>query len=273
MSGVPVVGFVGLGSQGGPMARRIVEGGFPLMLWARRPQSLEPYHNTSATYADDLAQLGRRCDIICICVVDDAGVREVVDVVLQAMKPGSILVIHSTIHPQSCKALEVEAAQKHVSVIDAPVSGGGNGAATGMLTVMAGGDPDTFARVKPVMETYAGAIVLLGDVGAGQMAKIVNNAIMAANMAVGDAGLAAAESLGIDRDALAQLVQVSSGRSFGFEIRARMADPMQWEHGAALLAKDLALLGALIPTDPAYQRLNETAQPFLGPILEQKAKP
>lgn len=273
MSDLPVVGFVGLGSQGGPMARRIVEGGFPLILWARRAESLEPYRDKAATFAADLAELAAKSDIACICVVDDAGVRQVVDIVLPAMRSGSVLVIHSTIHPESCKAIAAEGLAKGVAVIDAPVSGGGGGAAAGTLTVMVGGDAGAFGRVKPVMETYAGAIVHLGDVGAGQLAKIVNNAMMAANMAVGDAGLAAAIGLGIDPVALTELVKLSRGRSFGFEIRARMPDPKQWGHGAALLAKDVALLGALLPGDPGYERLNATAQPFLSPILEQDAQP
>ena len=266
------VGFVGLGSQGGPMARRIVEGGYPLILWARRPESLEPYHDTAATYAADLAELGAQSDVLCICVVDDAGVRQMVDAVLPTMKASSVLVIHSTIHPDSCKAIAAEAAAKGVAFIDAPVSGGGGGAAAGTLTVMAGGDAEVFARVRPVFETFAGTIVHLGEVGAGQLAKLVNNAMMAANMAVGDAALQAAHALGIDSAALTELVKVSSGRSFGFEIRARMPDPLAWGHGAALLAKDVGLLGALLPGDPGFERLNATAQPFLSPILEQDRK-
>lgn len=269
MNDLTTVGFVGLGSQGGPMARRIVEAGYPLVLWARRAESLEPYHDTAATYAADLAELAAKSDILCICVVDDAGVRQVVDAVLPAMKAGSMLVIHSTIHPESCKAIAAAAEAKGVDVIDAPVSGGGGGAAAGTLTVMVGGDVAVYARVKPVMESFAGTIVHLGGVGAGQLAKIVNNAMMAANMAVGDAGLLAAQSLGIDPTALTELVKLSSGRSFGFEIRARMPDPMLWGHGAALLAKDVALLGALLPGDPGFERLDATARPFLFPILEQ----
>ncbi len=269
MSARPVIGFVGLGNQGGPMARRIVDGGYPLILWARRPESLEPFRDSQAQYADTLASLGGRCDIICICVVDDAGVRWVVEAVLPSMQAGSILVIHSTIHPASCNAIAASAAAKGVAVIDAPVSGGGGGAAAGTLTVMVGGDPESFARVKPVFETYAAHIVHLGGVGAGQLAKLVNNAVMAANMAVGDAALQAASALGIDPAALAELVKVSSGRSFGFETRVRMADPATWTHGAALLSKDVGLLGAILPDHPGFVRLRDTASPFLNPILLQ----
>ena len=83
------VGFIGLGSQGGPMARRIVERGFPLMLWARRPESLAPFADTSAQMATSIAALGAACDHVGVCVVDDAGVQAVCDDLIPAMKPGS----------------------------------------------------------------------------------------------------------------------------------------------------------------------------------------
>jgi 3-hydroxyisobutyrate dehydrogenase-like beta-hydroxyacid dehydrogenase len=273
MSAQPAVGFIGLGSQGAPMARRIVEAGFSTLLWARRPESLEPYRDTAAEYAASLAELAARVDVLCLCVVDDAGVREVVDAALPVMASGSVLVIHSTIHPDSCKTIAATAAERGVAVIDAPVSGGATAAEAGTLTVMAGGAEAAFAQVRPVLESFAGTIVHLGPVGAGQLAKLVNNAMMIANMAVGDAALKAADSLGIDPAALAELVKVSSGRSFGFDVRARISDPAQWGHGAALLAKDLGLLGALLPGDSGYLRLEATARPFLSPLLAQDHTP
>ena len=269
MSAQGNIGFIGLGSQGGPMARRIVEAGFPTMLWARRAESLTPYADTAATYADSPAALAAACDIVCLCVVDDAGVRDMTAEMLPHMRSGAVLVIHSTVHPDTVRALASDAAAAGVDVLDAPVSGGGPGAAAGTLTVMAGGHDDVLARVRPVMESYAGLIAHLGDVGAGQAAKLVNNAMMAANMAVADAAFRAADALNIAPQALAELVKVSSGRSFGFEIRARMPDPMGWTHGAALLSKDVGLLSALLPDNDGASRLDAAAQPFLSPILAQ----
>lgn len=267
----PTVGFVGLGSQGGPMARRIVEAGFPLVLWARRPEALAPYADTAAQTAADLDDLGARCDIVAICVVDDAGVRQVFDAVLPAMRPGARIVIHSTIHPDSCAALAAEAAALGVALVDAPVSGGGPGAAAGTLTVMAGGDAADLAAVRPVLETYSGLIAHLGGVGAGQLAKLVNNAQMAANMAIADAGLGAAAALGLDRAAYVDLVKASSGRSFGFEVRARLPDVVLFGHGAKLLEKDVGLLSAVLGDDPDAERLRATAQPFLERIAHLQA--
>ena len=262
----PTVGFVGLGSQGGPMARRIVEAGFPLVLWARRPEGLEPYADTAAQTAADLDDLGARCDIVAICVVDDAGVRQVFDAVLPAMRPGTRIIIHSTIHPDSCMALAAEAAALGVALVDAPVSGGGPGAAAGTLTVMVGGAEADVAAVRPVFETFSGLIAHLGGVGVGQLAKLVNNAQMAANMAIADAGLGAAAALGLDRAAYVELVKASSGRSFGFEVRARLPDVALFGHGAKLLEKDVGLLAAVLGDDPSTAFLRDTAQPFLERI-------
>lgn len=250
------------------MARRVVEGNFALMLWARRPESLEPYADTAARIAGSIAELGAACDLVGICVVDDAGVRLVMDELLPAMKAGSCIAIHSTIHPESCKKLAAEAAARGIALLDAPVSGGGPGAAAGTLTVMVGGDADALATARPVFETFAGLIVHLGPVGAGQTAKLVNNTLMAANMGLAHHALASGAALGIDRAALADLIKASSGRSFGFEVYARLPSPQAFNHGGKLLAKDVGLLGALLGDDPAFAALEAVATPFLDLTTE-----
>jgi 3-hydroxyisobutyrate dehydrogenase len=260
------VGFVGLGSQGGPMARRIVEAGFPLLLWARRPEALAPYSDTAAELVRDLADLGARSDHVGVCVLDDAGVREVVGALLPTMRAGSRIAIHSTIHPDTCIALAKQAAERGVAVIDAPVSGGGHGAAAGTLTVMVGGDAAVVDAARPVFETFSGLISHLGGVGAGQFAKLVNNSLMAANMALADAALGAGAALGLDRAALIELVKASSGRSYGFEVRARLPDIAMFGHGAKLLAKDVGLLKAILNSEPSTDTLRGAAEPFLERI-------
>jgi 3-hydroxyisobutyrate dehydrogenase len=266
------VGFIGLGNQGGPMARRIVEAGFPTLLWARRPEALEPFADTRAQSADNIAELGARCDHVGICVVDDAGVLQLADALLPAMRSGSRIVIHSTVHPQTCIALAETFAARGVALIDAPVSGGGQGAAAGTLTVMVGGDTAPVAAARPVFETFAGLISHLGGVGAGQLAKLVNNALMAANMALADAALGAGAALQLDRAALIELVKASSGRSYGFEVRARLPERTLFGHGAALLAKDVGLLGAVLGAEPSYAVLRDAAQPFLDSITGARVR-
>jgi 3-hydroxyisobutyrate dehydrogenase-like beta-hydroxyacid dehydrogenase len=263
-------GFIGLGSQGGPMAQCMIDAGFPTMLWARRPESLAPFANTPAKTAATLAELGAACEHIGICVVDDASVIATCEALLPAMRPGSRVVIHSTILPETCISLAARFAERGIALIDAPVSGGGQGATARTLTVMVGGEAEAVAAARPVFESFAGLIIHLGPVGAGQNAKLVNNTLMAANMALADAALRVGGALNIDRAALIELIKVSTGRSFSFDVRARMADPSSFTHGAMLLAKDVSLLAAVLGDDPSFAPLRDAAMPFLDKINKPK---
>jgi 3-hydroxyisobutyrate dehydrogenase-like beta-hydroxyacid dehydrogenase len=257
------IGFIGLGSQGGPMAQRIGDAGMPLVVWARRPEALEPYTARGAVAAASVAELGARCDHVGICVIDDADVLGITDELIPAMKSGSRIAVHSTILPETCTWLDAACRERGIELIDAPVSGGGPGAAAGTLTVMCGATPKAFDAALPVFQTFGKEIVLLGGVGAGQRAKIVNNSLMAANMGLAHAAMAAADALGIDRAAFADLVKESSGRSFSFEVYARLPSPAAFSTGAPLLAKDIGLLGAVLPGNAGAEALRDAAEPFL----------
>jgi 3-hydroxyisobutyrate dehydrogenase-like beta-hydroxyacid dehydrogenase len=257
-------GFIGLGSQGAPMARRMIDAGLPTVLWARRPESLDPYRDSQATFAKSVAELGAQADHVGVCVVDDNDVRQVCDQLMPAMRPGGLIALHSTIHPQTCRDLARQAAERGLRLLDAPVSGGSPAAAAGVLTVMCGGDAATFAAARPVFETFGRLIVLLGDVGTGQMAKLINNTLLAVNMAHAHHALTSGDRLGLDRAALVELLNHSSGRSMGLEVYARMPEPASFEHGGKMLAKDVRLLGEVLGQgDPAFASLNAAAHPFL----------
>ncbi|MBX5485160.1 2-hydroxy-3-oxopropionate reductase [Mycolicibacterium hassiacum DSM 44199] len=210
------VGFIGLGSQGGPMARRIIEGGFETTLWARRAASLEPYAGTAAKTASSPAELGAASDLVCLCVVADDDVREVLygDAgVLAGMNEGGIIAIHSTVHPDTVREVAEKAAEKGVSVIDAPVSGGGPAVEEGKLLVMVGGDEEIAERCRPVFATYADPIVHLGPLGSGQVTKILNNLLFTANLGAALSTLELGESLGIPRVRLAEVLNGGSATS------------------------------------------------------------
>lgn len=260
-------GFIGLGSQGAPMARRMVEAGYPLVLWARRPETLAPFADTAATVAASPAELAAQVDHVGVCVVDDAGVQQVCDQLFPAMRRGGRIAIHATIHPDTCAALERQAAERGLSLIDAPVSGGQPAAEAGTLTVMVGGETAAVAAARPIFETFGKLIVHLGGVGAGQNAKLVNNALMAANMALAHHALTAGAALGIDHAALIELLTASSGRSFALEVCARLPTPQAFKHGGALLAKDVRLLGEVLGADPGAAGLRDAAAPFLEQVL------
>uniref|UniRef100_A0A5Q5CJW5 6-phosphogluconate dehydrogenase, NAD-binding protein n=1 Tax=Mycobacterium sp. (strain JLS) TaxID=164757 RepID=A0A5Q5CJW5_MYCSJ len=210
------VGFIGLGSQGGPMARRIVEGGYELTLWARRPASLEPYADTAAKTAGTPAELAAASDLVCVCVVGDDDVREVLygdTGVLAGLAPGAMIAIHSTVHPDTCREIAEKAAAHSVSVIDAPVSGGAPAVEQGKLLVMVGGEEADVEKARPVFATYADPIVHLGPLGSGQVTKILNNLLFTANLGSALSTLELGESLGIPRTQLAEVLNGGSATS------------------------------------------------------------
>ena len=182
------VGFIGLGNQGEPIAHRIRSGGFRLHVWARRAETLEPFVATGATIEASRQELGRACNVVAVCVNFDDDVREVVigdgDGVLSGMQPGGIIVVHSTVAPETVIELEASARAQGVTLLDAPVSGARQGAIEGTMSVIVGGDPEALAIVRPVFETFARSITLVGAIGAGQVTKLLNNNLMFANVAL-----------------------------------------------------------------------------------------
>ncbi|QIX52653.1 NAD(P)-dependent oxidoreductase [Rhodococcus sp. DMU1] len=244
------VGFIGLGSQGGPMARRIVESGFPTTLWARRADALEPYAGTAAGIASSPAKLGAASDVVCVCVVADADVRQVVtgeDGVLAGMAPGGVLVVHSTIHPDTCRELAEAARKQGVSVVDAPVSGGGGAAAENRLLVMVGGEAADVERCRPVFETYGNPVVHLGGLGSGQVAKLLNNLLFTANLATAAGTLDLGRSLGVDPARLGEVITHGTANSFalGRVVSAGGTLDRIAGHAGPLLRKDVSLVAGL----------------------------
>lgn len=257
------IGFIGVGSQGGPMAHRIVDAGLPLVVWARRPEVLEAYTAKGARAAATVAELGAACDHVGLCVVNDADVLSITDQLIPVMKKGGRIAVHSTILPETVAKLEAQCDAAGLQLIDAPVSGGSPGAEAGTLTVMCGGRQAAFDAARPVFETFGRLIVLLGPAGAGQRAKIVNNAMLSAHMGVAQAALEAAAALNIDRAAMIELVKVSSGNSFGFEVFSRLPSPAAFTTGAPMLLKDMNLLNAILPGHTGAQEIDAIARRFL----------
>lgn len=271
------VGFVGLGSQGAPMARRVIEGGFRTTLWARRPVTLEPFADTTAAIAATRAELGAASDILCVCVVDDAGVDEVLrgtDGALSTMDAGAIVVVHSTVHPATCLRLQADFPALHF--VDAPVSGGGDKAAAGELAVMVGGPGEVVDRCRPVLDTYGDPVVHLGPLGAGQEAKVLNNAIFTAQLGLAAEVFEIARTRGLDPPALATVLARGSGRSYAAEIVQGSGFTLDGlaELAGSLLAKDVGILAdhaalgdsALLDTaDAALARMGVARPGKAGP--------
>ncbi|MDT5017346.1 MAG: hypothetical protein QOD39_3506 [Mycobacterium sp.] len=252
------VGFIGLGSQGGPVARRIVEGGFETTLWARREASLEPYADTAAKSATSPAELAAASDLVCLCVVGDDDVREVVSGdtgVLAGLESGGIIAIHSTVHPDTCREIADMAAAQGVSVIDAPVSGGAPAVEECKLLVMVGGDEEVAERCRPVFATYGDPIIHLGPLGSGQVTKILNNLLFTANLGSAMSTLELGDSLGIPRDRLAAVLNGGSATSKALNSIAALGGSLDQLAAIAggLLQKDVRHAASLAATASAQE--------------------
>lgn len=244
------VGFIGLGSQGGPMARRIVEAGYQTTLWARRPASVEAFADTAAKVASSPAELAAASDLVCLCVVGDADVEEVLggaEGVLAGLGEGGVVAVHSTVHPDTCRRLAEQAAARGVSLIDAPVSGGGGAAAEGRLLVMVGGETETVERCRPVFATYADPVVHLGGLGSGQVTKLLNNLLFTANLATSASTLEFGQALGVDPQRLGEVISHGSGNSFALGRIVGIGGKLDIlaTHAGELLRKDVGLVAGL----------------------------
>jgi 3-hydroxyisobutyrate dehydrogenase len=210
------VGFIGLGNQGAPMARRIADAGHPLTIWARRRSSVDPFRDTPARVVATPADLGARSDIVGICVFSDEDVEDVVlrsDGVLAGMSAGGVVVIHSTVHPRTCHRVAVRAAERGVSVVDAPVSGSAVAALEGRLVVMMGGNELDVVRCRPIFESFGNPVIHVGPLGSGQIAKVINNLLLAAHLSLAIDTFEFASALGLDKSAMASVLAHGTGAS------------------------------------------------------------
>jgi 3-hydroxyisobutyrate dehydrogenase len=243
----PVVGFIGLGNQGAPMALAVLDAGYDLVVWARREQTLDPFRGRAAI-ASSPADLAQHCDIVLLCVRKDEDVNDVVyreDGLLAGARTGTVLVVHSTTHPETCKDLEAQCRAVGVLLLEAPVSGGGSAASEGNLLVMAGGDELAFHRALPVISTFGDPVVHLGPTGTGQTAKLVNNVLFTANLSTAHEAMSLGREFGLEPEALARVLQHGSSRSFALDVyagvRSSVGDPARTDPIASLLSKDVAL--------------------------------
>ncbi len=199
--------------------------------------------------------------MVALCVTDDADVREIVleRGLLYSMASGSVLVVHSTVAPATCVEIAALAAARDVGVLDAPVSGGRAGALRGELTVMVGGELSVLERVRTVLESYARTITHVGVVGSGQAAKLINNGLFVANVAMANFALTLGESFGIAPTQLTELLSKSSGSSAGLAALAPLTTTDWGRHAWTVLGKDVSLLLSVTGAGGGAQQLIDVA--------------
>jgi len=185
------IGFIGLGLMGRPLALHLAKAGHTLHLWARRAASLDPFKDVGAQAHASPAEVAKHADIVFTMVADAPDVREVTlgaDGIAAGSRKGLIVVDMSTINPNAAREIGAALEAKGIEFVDAPVSGGEVGAINAALTIMVGGKPEVFEKVKPLFEKMGKSITLIGGIGAGQVAKACNQILTGVGvMAVAEA--------------------------------------------------------------------------------------
>jgi 3-hydroxyisobutyrate dehydrogenase-like beta-hydroxyacid dehydrogenase len=240
--------FIGLGVMGYPMAGHLQCAGHTVTVYNRTASRAEDW---VAAYGGALAATpgaaASGADIVFCCVGDDDDVRSVVlgeEGALAALQPGAALVDHTTASADLARELAAEATSRGIGFLDAPVSGGQAGAENGVLTVMAGGDADTFARVEPVISSYARCVRLLGPAGSGQLAKMVNQICIAGVVQGLAEGLYFAQQAGLDPAAVVEVISQGAAQSWQMVNRYQTMLAGEYEHGFAVdwMRKDLGMV-------------------------------
>lgn len=249
------------------MAARLAASPISTTVWARRPEVATRLGTQGASVAQSPAEVGAASDVVSICVFDAAGIDEVVfgpRGVVAGLAAGGIVMVHSTVSPEEIKSIAERAAIDAITVLDAPVSGGGRAVDQGQLLVLLAGPHDARQRVRPVLDTYAGRIVELGEVGSAQAAKLINNAVFAANVGLVVDALRLGALLGLD-SALLDVLCAASGRSYAADVARASGSLTALANGrlAATISKDLALLERTVADGDASSSLLTTARQLL----------
>ncbi len=271
------VGFIGLGRMGLPICRHIMRVGYELTVYNRSPTKAAPLRALGAIVAPTVRYLAEHCDVVLSCL-DSVAASEQVFLdeggVVAGARPGTILIDHSTIGPETARSIGAAARGRGLGFLDAPVSGGPEGAEQGTLTIMAGGEAGVFERALPILGTYGATIVRMGEVGTGSLTKLVNQLLTFVHGAAAAEALGLAERAGLDLRSLGEVLRVSFGQSRMLERSLARVLVGNLEAGAALrlYAKDLGLvadvgerIGASLPlTDAADRVLSEAVAEGLG---------
>lgn len=210
------VGYVGLGSMGLPMALNLRKAGFPVRVVSRSRPPIGQAVAAGATEAAGYADLAGAMDVVCTCLPMPADVERVyleADGLVAAARPGTVLIDHSTVGPDTCRRIDAAARARGVHFLDAPVSGGPAGAMAGTLGIMVGGERAVFEQVRPVLDAMGKTIVHLGPTGSGAVAKLINNLLVGVHQRALIEMLLVGQGAGVDLDALHQVLMGSSGRS------------------------------------------------------------
>ena len=241
------VAFIGLGVMGYPMAGHLQAAGYSVTVYNRNPAKREKWvAEHQGKSAPTPAEAAKGASIVFACVGNDDDVRSIAygdDGVFAGMQAGAIFVDHTTASATLARELEEAAKAKDMGFLDAPVSGGQAGAENGVLTVMVGGAQNTFDAAKDAMDSYARAVTLMGEAGAGQLTKMVNQICIAGLVQGLSEGMNFALRGGLDADTVVDVISKGAAGSWQMENRGRTMSRDEFEFGFAVdwMRKDLAI--------------------------------
>lgn len=241
------IGFIGLGIMGQGMARNLLKAGFALTVWNRTVSKITPLVEAGATAGESPADVAAQSDMIVTCVSDTPDVEAVIlgdKGILHGAKAGSLVIDCSTISPVATQEMAAALKEKDVAMLDAPISGGSEGAAKGTLSIMVGGDESDVARAMPVLQAMGKTITHVGGCGAGQTVKLVNQ-ILVVNNALGICeAFMLAQAGGVDLSKALQAVEAGAAGSWMLSNRGPQILDRDWRPGFTidLQQKDLRLV-------------------------------
>ncbi|GGD51935.1 oxidoreductase [Lacimicrobium alkaliphilum] len=239
------VAFIGLGVMGYPMAGHLQSSGYQVCVYNRTTSKAEQWVKTfSGDMAQSPAKAAEDAELVFVCVGNDDDLKSVVlgdDGALTGMRPGTVLVDHTTASANVAKELHQIANERQVGFLDAPVSGGQAGAENGALTVMVGGESSVFDKAEPAMEAYSRCCKLLGPAGTGQMAKMMNQICIAGVVQGLAEALNFGQQAGLDCEAVIEVIGQGAAQSWQMQNRYQTMLKGEYDFGFAVdwMRKDL----------------------------------
>ncbi|WP_404418250.1 NAD(P)-dependent oxidoreductase [Marinospirillum sp.] len=240
--------FIGLGVMGAPMASHLVQAGHQVCVYNRTSSKAQDWldQHPGQSFAVSPAKAAAEADIVLLCVGNDDDVREVMtgeEGILKTLKPGSLVIDHTTASATLAEEMADACNQKQIDFLDAPVSGGQQGAEKGQLTIMVGGEKAAFERGLPLMELFAKAVTHMGPTGSGQMTKMVNQICIAGLVQALSEGLNFADRAGLDQQKVIDVISQGAAGSWQMSNRHQTMIANEYEHGFAVdwMRKDLAI--------------------------------
>lgn len=238
------VAFLGLGVMGFPMAGHLVKAGHEVTVWNRTAVKAQNWADTyKAQAASTIEAAVKAADFVMMCVGDDTDVLAVATPALKAMRAGTCLIDHTTASAQCARDVHTMAKAAGIGFVDAPISGGEAGAVNGQLTIMCGGDAADYERAVPVMQPYAKATTLMGESGAGQLTKMVNQICIAGILQGLAEGVNFAQKSGLDVSLVVEAIGKGAAQSWQMLNRAETMAKGEYEFGFAVdwMRKDLGI--------------------------------